>query len=78
VSGKRSTSQTNNFDWFVPVAIASLVGSGMILKDVGEIDAALAIGLLLCLQYALTWSFIRSELLADILNNAAAPDGIRW
>jgi uncharacterized membrane protein YcaP (DUF421 family) len=67
VSGKRSTSQMNNFDWIVTVAIGSLVGSGIIVQDIGALDAIWAIALLLGLQYALTWSILRSEGLANLV-----------
>ena len=58
MSGKRSTSQMNNFDWIVTVALGSLVGSGIILKDVTVLEALLAIGMLLGMQWVLTkWVF---------------------
>lgn len=69
LSGKRSTSQMNNFDWIVTVALGSLVGSGIILKDVGVLEAMLAIGILLGLQYLLTWSVIRSGVVADLVKS---------
>ena len=52
--GKRSTAQMNNFDWIVTVALGSIVGSAIILKDVVLVEAFLAIGLLLGFQYAIT------------------------
>lgn len=67
ISGKRSASQMNNFDWIVTVAMGSLVGSGIILRDVGLIEAALAVGLLLACQFALTWSVIRSDRLSSLV-----------
>ena len=57
--GKRATSQMNNFDWIVTVAMGSLVGSTIIIKEVKLFDGALAIGLLLVMQYVVTrlmWS----------------------
>ena len=54
VSGKRSTSQMNNFDWIVTVAIGSVVGSAMVLEDVAVVTAVVAVGILLGLQYAVT------------------------
>jgi len=34
VSGKRSTSQLNNFDWIVTVMIGSLGASTILLKEI--------------------------------------------
>ena len=53
-SGKRSTSQMNNFDWIVTVAMGSLVASGILLKDVTIAEVAVAITVLLLCQYIVT------------------------
>tara|TARA_R110002049_G_scaffold23545_5_gene83446 strand:+ start:2404 stop:2946 length:543 start_codon:yes stop_codon:yes gene_type:complete len=58
ISGKRSTSQMNNFDWVVTVALGSLMGSGILLRDVTLAEAGLAIGLLLLLQWLLTKAMV--------------------
>ena len=57
--GKRSTAQMNNFDWIVTVALGSIVGSAIILKDVVLAEVFLAIGLLLGFQYAITKAAVR-------------------
>lgn len=67
VSGKRSTSQMNNFDWIVTVAMGSLVASGIISENVGVLESMFAIALLLLAQYLLTWSVIRSDALATVV-----------
>ena len=59
VSGKRSTSQLNNFDWIVTVAMGSIVGSAVVLRDVAVAPAVLAVVALLALQYAVTWAAAR-------------------
>lgn len=59
VSGKRATSQMNNFDWIVTVAIGSVVGSAVVLEGVAVAPALVAVGLLLGLQYAVTASAAR-------------------
>ena len=43
VSGKRSTSQLNNFDWIVTVMIGSLSASTILLKDIPLIEGMSAI-----------------------------------
>lgn len=54
LAGKRATSQMNNFDWIVTVAVGSLVGSGIILEDVTASEAILGILILLGLQWVVT------------------------
>lgn len=54
VSGKRSASQMNNFDWIVTVAIGSLVASAVLSQGVAIAEAALAITALFALQYGFT------------------------
>ncbi|OWU68107.1 DUF421 domain-containing protein [Marinibacterium profundimaris] len=54
LAGKRSTSQMNNFDWVVTVAMGSITASGIVLKDVTILEVFLAVGLLLGLQWMVT------------------------
>lgn len=53
-AGKRSTSQMNNFDWIVTVAVGSLVGSGIILEDVTVSEAGTGVVALLSIQRVVT------------------------
>lgn len=54
LAGKRSTSQMNNFDWVVTVAMGTLAASCMIQKSITIADALTAIGSLLVLQVVVT------------------------
>ncbi|MGM8885156.1 DUF421 domain-containing protein [Psychrobacter sp. 1U2] len=54
VSGKRSTSQLNNFDWIVTVMIGSLGASTILLKDIPFIEGGASILTLYVLQYLVT------------------------
>ncbi len=54
VSGKRSTSQLNNFDWIVTVMIGSLGASTILLKDIPFIEGSASILTLYILQYLVT------------------------
>lgn len=54
LAGKRSTSQMNNFDWVVTVALGSLMASCILLKEVTIAEGILAMGVLMALQWALT------------------------
>ena len=61
LAGKRSTSQMNNFDWIVTVAMGSIVGSGIILKDVTLSESAFAVFVLLAVQWGVTKALMHSE-----------------
>lgn len=54
ISGKRSTSQMNNFDWIVTVALGSIMASGLLLEEVSLVESLTAIASLLALQAFLT------------------------
>lgn len=51
LAGKRSSAKMNNFDWIVTVAVGSIFGSMVLLKDVTVADGAFSIGLLLGFHY---------------------------
>lgn len=54
VSGKRSTSQLNNFDWIVTVMIGSLGASTILLKSIPLIEGVTSIFILYALQFLVT------------------------
>ncbi len=54
LAGKRSTSQMNNFDWVVTVAMGTLAASCMVQQSVTIAESLLAIGSLLGLQWIVT------------------------
>jgi uncharacterized membrane protein YcaP (DUF421 family) len=61
LSGKRTTSQMNNFDWIVTVALGSLVAAGITSSTASVLQVLLAISLLIGLQFAVTWLVLRSN-----------------
>ncbi|TXD98552.1 DUF421 domain-containing protein [Psychrobacter frigidicola] len=54
ISGKRSTSQLNNFDWIVTVMIGSLGASTILLEDIPFIEGGSAIAVLYLMQFLVT------------------------
>ena len=54
ISGKRSTSQLNNFDWVVTVMIGSIGASTILLKGVPFIEGSASILTLYTLQFIVT------------------------
>ncbi len=86
VSGKRSTSQLNNFDWIVTVMIGSLSASTILLKDIPLIEGMSAIFVLYLLQFLVTKyasispqfsSFILSEPRIVFYQRQFLPDAMR-
>jgi uncharacterized membrane protein YcaP (DUF421 family) len=67
LAGKRSTSQMNNFDWIVTVALGSITGSGIILKSVTVSEALLATAILLATQWLLTSGILRFDWMAHLV-----------
>ncbi|RJP17700.1 MAG: DUF421 domain-containing protein [Candidatus Abyssobacteria bacterium SURF_5] len=61
VTGKRTLSKMNAFDFVVTVALGSTLATIILSKDVALAEGVLALALLVCLQLAVTWLQIRSR-----------------
>ena len=61
VSGKRTLSKMNAFDFIVTVALGSVLGSILTSQDIALLDGILAFGLLVFLQFLSTWLSVRSD-----------------
>lgn len=61
VSGKRTLSKMNAFDFVVTVALGSTLATVLLNKDISLADGALAFALLIGLQYVVTWSSVRAR-----------------
>lgn len=60
VSGKRSLSKMNSFDFIVTVALGSVLANILTNDNLPLIDGLLAFSLLLFLQYITSWLSVRS------------------
>ncbi|MDD4253169.1 MAG: DUF421 domain-containing protein, partial [Methanoculleus horonobensis] len=60
LSGKRTLSSMNAFDFIVNVAVGSILASTIVSRDVSLAEGVLALGILVVLQYAVSWSSVRS------------------
>lgn len=58
-SGKRTLSKMNAFDLIVTVALGSTLASTVLNKSVALADGLLGMGLLIGLQYVITWLSVR-------------------
>ncbi|MFN7145704.1 MAG: DUF421 domain-containing protein [Myxococcota bacterium] len=61
VTGKRALSKLNSFDLVVTVALGSSLATTFLSEDVSLTEGALTFGLLLALQFLVTWLSVRSE-----------------
>ncbi|PKH64226.1 hypothetical protein CXF61_12565 [Psychrobacter sp. 4Dc] len=86
ISGKRSTSQLNNFDWIVTVMIGSLGASTILLKDIPFVEGVSSILVLYLLQFVVTKyaaispqfsNFILSEPRIVFYQGQFLPDAMR-
>jgi uncharacterized membrane protein YcaP (DUF421 family) len=59
--GKRTLSKMNAFDLIVTVALGSTLATVLLNKSVPLADGVLAFGLLIFLQFAITWLSVRSQ-----------------
>ena len=61
VSGKRTLSKMNAFDLIVTVALGSTLATILLSRDVALAEGLTALGLLVGLQYLITWGSVHSE-----------------
>jgi uncharacterized membrane protein YcaP (DUF421 family) len=69
VSGKRTLSKMNAFDFVVTVALGSALATTLLSKQHALLDGLAAFVLLIALQYAITWSSIRSPRFRALVKN---------
>ena len=67
VSGKRTLSKMNAFDLIVTVALGSTLATVLLSKGVALADGLLAFGLLIGLQFGITWLSVRSKTVSRLV-----------
>lgn len=60
LSGKRTLSKMNAFDFVITITIGSAFASLMLSKTVTLADGVMALSLLVVLQFIMTWLYVRS------------------
>lgn len=61
ISGKRTLSKFNAFDFIVTICLGSMLSSIIITKSVPLVEGIVALALLIGLQFAITWLSVRSQ-----------------
>ncbi|MDY6923890.1 MAG: DUF421 domain-containing protein [Pseudomonadota bacterium] len=59
LTGKRTLSKLNAFDLVVTVALGSTLSTAILDKNTPLVDGLVAMGLLVALQFAVTWTMVR-------------------
>jgi uncharacterized membrane protein YcaP (DUF421 family) len=72
VSGKRTLSKMNSFDFIVTVALGSLLAAVMINPNISLLDGILAFSILIFLQYFITFLSYRSKTITDLIKSEPA------
>lgn len=60
ITGKRTLSKMNAFDFVVTIALGSTLATILLSKDVALAEGIAAFGLLASAQFAVTWTSLRS------------------
>ncbi|HUC81203.1 MAG TPA: YetF domain-containing protein [Flavisolibacter sp.] len=69
VSGKRTLSKMNAFDFIVTIALGSTLATVLLNKNVALADGVLAFFLLIFLQYAITYLAARSKRVSQLVKS---------
>ena len=69
LSGSRTLSTMNAFDFIVTVAIGSVFGRALTAKSVALAEAVVAFGLLVSLQFTVTWVQVRWSWFRSVVTN---------
>lgn len=72
VSGKRTLSKMNAFDFIITIALGSAFATVTLNKDVALADGVLVFFLLVGLQYSITWLSVRYKPVKKFITNRPA------
>lgn len=67
LTGKRTLSKLNAFDLVVTVALGSTLSTAILDRNTPLLDGLVAMGLLVLLQFAVTWTMVRKPSLRRLI-----------
>ena len=76
VSGKRTLSKMNAFDFVVTITLGSAFASLLLTKSVTLADGVTALGLLIGLQFVVSWLSVRSRRIQSLVKSS--PQLVFW
>ena len=72
VSGKRTLSKMNAFDFIVTIALGSCLASVALNKNVVLLDGILAFFLLIFMQFSISWLSVRTKFVKNLVTSKAS------
>jgi len=69
VSGNRTMSKLNAFDFIVTVALGSTLATILLSRDVPLVEGIVAFGVLIALQFLITWSSLRVSAVSRLVKS---------
>lgn len=69
ISGKRTLSKMNAFDFIITIALGSAFATITLNKSVALADGALVFFLLIFLQYSITWLSVRNKSIKKLITS---------
>ncbi len=69
LTGKRTLSKWNAFDFIVTIALGSTLATAVVSEQTALFEGILALGLLMGLQYVATWFSVRSDTVRHFLKS---------
>lgn len=69
VSGKRTLSKMNAFDFIITIALGSTLAAVSLNKNIALADGILAFFILIFLQYIITWLSVRTKKIKEIVTS---------
>lgn len=69
ISGKRTLSKMNAFDFVVTVALGSTLATILLSKDTALAEGLVALALLVALQFIITWLSVRSSTVSYLVKS---------
>ena len=72
ISGKRTLSKMNMFDFVITVALGSTFATIILSRDVALAEGVAALALLILLQFLVAWLSVRSDALRELVKGEPA------
>ena len=69
ISGKRTLSKWNAFDFVVTIALGSTLATVLLSKQVAAAEGVLALALLVALQFFMSWMAVRSAFIRGLIKS---------
>jgi uncharacterized membrane protein YcaP (DUF421 family) len=69
ISGKRTLSKLNAFDFVVTVALGSTLATILLVQEISLVEGALALALLIGLQLAVSWTSARVPIVDTLVKS---------